>query len=107
MGLLVCWRDTPPLGGPCRYLSRLLLIHGRWSYMRNVEVVQYSFYKNLVNTLAYVYLQCVAGEARGSRGLGCGGGQAWPAARCWGEAGALPCQGHPPEHHQYAADTCW
>jgi magnesium-transporting ATPase (P-type) len=55
-------------------LSRLLLIHGRWSYMRNVEVVQYSFYKNLVNTLAYVYLQCVAGEHWGCCYLGCGEG---------------------------------
>jgi hypothetical protein len=46
----------------CRYLSRLLLLHGRWSYMRNKEVVLYSFYKNWAYVLVYVYLQFVAGE---------------------------------------------
>jgi hypothetical protein len=45
----------------CRYLSRLLLLHGRWSYMRNKEVVLYSFYKNWAYVLVYVYLQFEAG----------------------------------------------
>jgi len=44
-----------------RYLSRLLILHGRWSYLRNQEVVLYSFYKNWAYVLVYVYLQCVAG----------------------------------------------
>jgi len=48
--------------GRCRFLSRLLLLHGRWSYMRNKEVVLYSFYKNWAYVLVYVYLQFVAGE---------------------------------------------
>lgn len=45
----------------CRYLQRLLLLHGRWSYLRNKEVVLYSFYKNWAYVLVYVYLQFVAG----------------------------------------------
>ncbi|KAF8063036.1 ATP8B4 [Scenedesmus sp. PABB004] len=44
-----------------RYLSRLLLLHGRWSYLRNREVVLYSFYKNWAYVLVYVYLQFLAG----------------------------------------------
>jgi hypothetical protein len=49
------------LAGWCRYLQRLLLLHGRWSYLRNKEVVLYSFYKNWAYVLVYVYLQFVAG----------------------------------------------
>jgi hypothetical protein len=56
---------TPPHPHPTqpqfRYLSRLLLLHGRWSYMRNEEVVLYSFYKNWTYTLVFLYLQFVAG----------------------------------------------
>ncbi|KAI8470537.1 MAG: ATPase, phospholipid transporter [Monoraphidium minutum] len=44
-----------------RYLSRLLLLHGRWCYLRNQEVVLYSFYKNWTYTMVFVYLQFVAG----------------------------------------------
>lgn len=44
-----------------KYLSRLLLLHGRWSYLRNQEVVLYSFYKNWTYTLVFVYLQFLAG----------------------------------------------
>jgi magnesium-transporting ATPase (P-type) len=57
----------------CRYLSRLLLLHGRWNYMRNKEVVLYSFYKNWAYVLVYVYLQFVAGElgCRVSPGITC------------------------------------
>lgn len=59
----------------CRYLSRLLLLHGRWSYMRNKEVVLYSFYKNWAYVLVYVYLQFVAGEfVAAALGLGCNSG---------------------------------
>lgn len=47
----------------CRYLSRLLLLHGRWSFLRNREVVLYSFYKNWAYVMVYVYLQFVAGKA--------------------------------------------
>jgi len=33
--------------GQFRFLQPLLLVHGRWSYIRNTYVVNYSFYKNL------------------------------------------------------------
>ena len=39
-----------------RFLKRLLLVHGRWSYKRNSEVVLYAFYKNFAYCLANVYL---------------------------------------------------
>ena len=35
-----------------RFLKRLLLVHGRWSYVRMSKVVLYSFYKNVVITMA-------------------------------------------------------
>ncbi|KAK4263362.1 hypothetical protein QN277_028784 [Acacia crassicarpa] len=34
-----------------RYLADLLLVHGRWSYLRICKVVTYFFYKNLTFTL--------------------------------------------------------
>ncbi|KAK1415692.1 hypothetical protein QVD17_31477 [Tagetes erecta] len=34
-----------------RFLTDLLLVHGRWSYMRLCKVVSYFFYKNLTFTL--------------------------------------------------------
>lgn len=37
--------------GQFRYLARLLLVHGRWSYKRLAEMVPCFFYKNVVFTL--------------------------------------------------------
>lgn len=37
--------------GQFRFLSRLLLVHGRWSYKRLAEMVPCFFYKNVVFTL--------------------------------------------------------
>ena len=34
-----------------KFLSRLLLVHGRWNYRRMAAVVRYSFYKNFVLVL--------------------------------------------------------
>lgn len=34
-----------------RFLTDLLLVHGRWSYLRLCKVVSYFFYKNLTFTL--------------------------------------------------------
>ena len=34
--------------GQFRYLQRLLLVHGRWSYKRVSKVILYSFYKNIL-----------------------------------------------------------
>ena len=45
-----------------RFLTRLLLVHGRWSYKRNAEIVQYAFYKNLVYSLPNVYFGFASGE---------------------------------------------
>ena len=38
-----------------RFLRRLLLVHGRWSYRRLSKVVLYSFYKNIVLGLTLFY----------------------------------------------------
>ncbi|OHT08713.1 phospholipid-translocating P-type ATPase, flippase family protein [Tritrichomonas foetus] len=37
--------------GQFRFLKRLLVYHGRLNLMRNVELINYSFYKNMVYTL--------------------------------------------------------
>ncbi|CAM6101933.1 unnamed protein product [Calypogeia fissa] len=44
-----------------RYLRRLLLVHGRWSYKRNRELVMYAFYKNIVYALGNLYLAFYTG----------------------------------------------
>ena len=38
--------------GQFRYLARLLLVHGRWSYKRLAEMIPAFFYKNVIFTLA-------------------------------------------------------
>uniref|UniRef100_A0A914D6A9 P-type phospholipid transporter n=1 Tax=Acrobeloides nanus TaxID=290746 RepID=A0A914D6A9_9BILA len=38
--------------GQFRYLERLLLVHGRWSYYRMSKFLRYFFYKNFAFTLA-------------------------------------------------------
>uniref|UniRef100_A0A060SZE9 Phospholipid-transporting ATPase n=1 Tax=Blastobotrys adeninivorans TaxID=409370 RepID=A0A060SZE9_BLAAD len=38
--------------GQFRFLSRLLLVHGRWSYKRLAEMIPNFFYKNVVFTLS-------------------------------------------------------
>jgi phospholipid-translocating ATPase len=37
-----------------RFLERLLLVHGRWAYVRMCRFLQYFFYKNFVFTLCQV-----------------------------------------------------
>jgi P-type E1-E2 ATPase len=37
--------------GEFRFLRKLILFHGRWSYLRNSELILYFFYKNIVFTL--------------------------------------------------------
>lgn len=39
----------------CRFLRRLLFVHGRFNYMRIATLVQYSFYKNMVFSLPLFY----------------------------------------------------
>ncbi|XP_049757796.1 phospholipid-transporting ATPase IC [Elephas maximus indicus] len=38
-----------------RYLQRLLLVHGRWSYIRMCKFLRYFFYKNFAFTLAHLW----------------------------------------------------
>lgn len=38
--------------GQFRYLTRLILVHGRWSYKRLAEMIPEFFYKNVIFTLA-------------------------------------------------------
>ncbi|XP_044480722.1 phospholipid-transporting ATPase 3-like isoform X1 [Mangifera indica] len=44
-----------------RYLTDLLLVHGRWSYLRICKVVTYFFYKNLTFTLTQFWFTFHAG----------------------------------------------
>ncbi|KAG0200243.1 hypothetical protein BGX28_006650 [Mortierella sp. GBA30] len=44
-----------------RYLSKLLLVHGRWSYIRISEMILTFFYKNIVWTLTIFWFQFYAG----------------------------------------------
>eukprot|EP00983_Pelagomonas_calceolata_P028533 893849-Pelagomonas_calceolata.AAC.1 len=48
----------------CRYVARLVLLHGRIMYKRNTEVVWYSFYKNWMHNLTFIFFAFVSGEAR-------------------------------------------
>jgi P-type E1-E2 ATPase len=41
--------------GQFRFLTRLLIVHGRWNYRRMSVLVSYMFYKNIV--LCMVCLQ--------------------------------------------------
>lgn len=38
-----------------RYLQRLLLVHGRWSYNRMCKFLSYFFYKNFTFTLVHFW----------------------------------------------------
>ncbi len=44
-----------------RFLKRLLLVHGRWSYRRVSKLVLYSFYKQLVLYLGQFWFACFNG----------------------------------------------
>ncbi|KAI0124735.1 hypothetical protein BJ170DRAFT_726371 [Xylariales sp. AK1849] len=46
--------------GQFRFLQRLVLIHGRWSYRRLAETISNFFYKNLVWTFSIFWYQCFA-----------------------------------------------
>lgn len=38
-----------------RYLQRLLLVHGRWSYLRMCKFLRYFFYKNFTFTFVHFW----------------------------------------------------
>ena len=44
-----------------RFLTRLLLVHGRWNYRRLSKVVLYSFYKNIGLTISTMLFQFYCG----------------------------------------------
>ncbi|GBB83626.1 hypothetical protein RclHR1_10320004 [Rhizophagus clarus] len=44
-----------------KYLEKLLLVHGRWSYIRIAEMISCFFYKNIVWTIAMFWYQIWAG----------------------------------------------
>jgi len=44
-----------------RFLKRLLLVHGRWSYRRICKVLLYSFFKNVVITVTLFYFTFFTG----------------------------------------------
>ncbi|KAI8137616.1 hypothetical protein BJV82DRAFT_524978 [Fennellomyces sp. T-0311] len=45
-----------------RYLSKLLLVHGRWSYLRTSEMILTFFYKNIMWTLVLFWYQLFCGQ---------------------------------------------
>ncbi|MBN3279418.1 AT8B1 ATPase, partial [Polyodon spathula] len=44
-----------------RYLERLLLVHGRWSYIRMCKFLRYFFYKNFAFTLVHIWYSFFSG----------------------------------------------
>ncbi|VDM48034.1 unnamed protein product [Toxocara canis] len=47
--------------GQFRYLQRLLLVHGRWSYLRMAKFLRYFFYKNFSFTLTHFWYSFFCG----------------------------------------------
>ncbi|CAD5227253.1 unnamed protein product [Bursaphelenchus xylophilus] len=47
--------------GQFRYLERLLLVHGRWSYFRMCKFLRYFFYKNFSFTLTHFWYSFFCG----------------------------------------------
>lgn len=46
-----------------RMLWRVLLVHGRWNYIRISEMILYFFYKNMLFTLPQFYLAFYVGAS--------------------------------------------
>jgi magnesium-transporting ATPase (P-type) len=47
--------------GQFRFLERLLLVHGRWSYYRISKFLRYFFYKNFASTLCHFWFAFFCG----------------------------------------------
>lgn len=47
--------------GEFQFLWRLILVHGRWAYIRNADLILYFFYKNVVFTLPQMYFAFING----------------------------------------------
>jgi phospholipid-translocating ATPase len=48
-----------------RYLGKLILVHGRWSYLRTSEMILTFFYKNIMWTLVLFWYQIFCGYVGG------------------------------------------
>lgn len=59
--------------GQFRYLQRLLLVHGRWSYIRMCKFLRYFFYKNFAFTLVHIWYSFFNGFSAQVRGLAAAG----------------------------------
>lgn len=44
-----------------RYLQRLLLVHGRWSYIRMCKFLRFFFFKNFAFTLVHFWYSFFSG----------------------------------------------
>jgi len=58
--------------GQFRFLERLLLVHGRWSYYRMSKFLRYFFYKNFAFTLCHIWFAFFCGfsaQVRSSKTL--------------------------------------
>lgn len=52
--------------GQFKFLKKLLLVHGAWSYQRISQAILYSFYKNIVLYMTqfwYVFANCFSGQS--------------------------------------------
>lgn len=52
--------------GQFKYLRKLLLVHGAWSYQRISQAILYSFYKNIALYMTqfwFVFLNCFSGQS--------------------------------------------
>lgn len=47
--------------GQFRFLERLLMVHGRWSYYRMSKFLRYFFYKNFAFTLCHIWFAFFCG----------------------------------------------
>ncbi|XP_074851845.1 phospholipid-transporting ATPase IC isoform X2 [Carettochelys insculpta] len=56
--------------GQFRYLQRLLLVHGRWSYIRMCKFLRYFFYKNFAFTLVHFWYSFFNGYSAQDLNLG-------------------------------------
>jgi len=55
--------------GQFRFLERLLLVHGRWSYYRMCKFLRYFFYKNVAFTLCHIWFGFFCGFSAQVRSL--------------------------------------
>ena len=67
-----------------RFLERLLLVHGRWSYLRMCKFLKYFFYKNFAFTLCHFWFAFFCGfSAQVSLTLKSSNHNKSPFVVCW------------------------